>query len=383
MSAPRKPAAFQPRSVQVAEHIKELLRSGRWQDGLPSERFLAAEVGVSRDTIRAALALLSKEGAILERRRSGTRVKRLSRPLSPGGIRVGFLLLMKIEVASHRTLAWVDAMSRLFYRNGIEVEVYDGYGRKKGFFERISRISNCQFWVLIYPNHRALRWCAESKARVVVAGTVPEETGIPSVDIHYRAVCRHGVGQMARYGHRDVVLILHRREWGADAESVAGFQEGAARYGKMVASVEYHNGTREGLCALADRLLAREPRPTAWMIVVPMFFLTIMMHLQRRGIRIPEEISLISQDAEPWLNSGMPEPTRYQAKPQDLAKNAVRLILAGVTGKSLAAKAYRIFPEFLEGGTLGPAPRSIVPPSAPTASPDDKVPPRCEGPASV
>lgn len=355
---PRQPSAFHPRSVQVAEYIKELMRSGRWQEQLPSERSLAAEVGVSRDTIRAALALLGKEGIIQERRVSGSRVTRLSRPLSPGGIRVGFLLLMPIGSTTYRTLAWMDEMRRLFYRNRIEVEVYDAYARKKGFFSRLNTVSNCQFWVLIYPNHRALQWCTEQNIRAVVAGTVDEGLGLPSVDIHYRALCRHAVGRMVHFGHTHVVLILHRRQWGADARSIDGFLEGVKLYGQgsVSATVEYHNGTPEGLCALADRLLARQPRPTAWMIAVAPHFLTVMMHLQRRGVRIPGEISLISQDAEPWQHFASPEPTRYVINTSALAKNVVRFILSGVTGKPLPATARRLLPELINGQTLGPAP---------------------------
>lgn len=63
-----------PLSAQAYERLSALLREGRWKPGeqLPSEAQLAAQLGISRATLREALRLLEEEGRILRRQGAGT-----------------------------------------------------------------------------------------------------------------------------------------------------------------------------------------------------------------------------------------------------------------------------------------------------------------------
>lgn len=63
-------------SKQVEEALKEQIREGRFAPGkqLPPENELAATYGVSRATVRAALANLQREGAVVRRQGAGTYV---------------------------------------------------------------------------------------------------------------------------------------------------------------------------------------------------------------------------------------------------------------------------------------------------------------------
>lgn len=58
---------------QVKAHIKETIVKGGFDDGrIPSENELAASLGVSRTTVREALARLEHEGTVYRRQGSGT-----------------------------------------------------------------------------------------------------------------------------------------------------------------------------------------------------------------------------------------------------------------------------------------------------------------------
>lgn len=79
------PAAATPIYRQLARELRRWLSSGAALAGaaLPSERELAAQLGVSRVTLRQALALLTSEGLLERRRGSGTfiRPRRIEHPL--------------------------------------------------------------------------------------------------------------------------------------------------------------------------------------------------------------------------------------------------------------------------------------------------------------
>lgn len=69
-------------TARVVETLRRRIRKGEWNAGdrLPSEPALAAELGVSRVTVRAALAQLESDGTVNRRHGSGTFVNSV-RPL--------------------------------------------------------------------------------------------------------------------------------------------------------------------------------------------------------------------------------------------------------------------------------------------------------------
>ncbi|MGQ0575537.1 MAG: MocR-like pyridoxine biosynthesis transcription factor PdxR [Pseudonocardia sp.] len=78
-SNPALPLATTPAYRQLYERIREAILSGQLQAGarLPATRPLAAEAGVSRNTVLAAFDQLAAEGYVEARRGSGTYVARL------------------------------------------------------------------------------------------------------------------------------------------------------------------------------------------------------------------------------------------------------------------------------------------------------------------
>ncbi len=71
---PLDPRAAEPIYRQVCDALREAIVSGRLPPGrqIPGTRLLAAELGVSRNTVNAAVAQLRAEGYVLARARGGT-----------------------------------------------------------------------------------------------------------------------------------------------------------------------------------------------------------------------------------------------------------------------------------------------------------------------
>ena len=61
-------------AAEVASVLRKRIHSGEWEPGeaLDSEPVLAAELGVSRNTLRSALQELAAQGLVIRRRGSGT-----------------------------------------------------------------------------------------------------------------------------------------------------------------------------------------------------------------------------------------------------------------------------------------------------------------------
>ncbi|GAA5512816.1 HTH-type transcriptional repressor NagR [Deinococcus carri] len=91
---PLDPASATPVYVQVAHGLAARIENGRLEGGtaLPAERDLAGALGVSRVTVRQALALLAQQGLLTRRHGSGTFVNPPAPALAarPLGLLTGF-----------------------------------------------------------------------------------------------------------------------------------------------------------------------------------------------------------------------------------------------------------------------------------------------------
>ncbi|WP_240741710.1 GntR family transcriptional regulator [Deinococcus sp. KSM4-11] len=95
-SLPIDAASATPVYVQVAQQLQRRIENGDLRRGsaLPAERDFAAQLGISRVTVRQALALLEKQGLLLRKHGSGTfvtpPVRRGEMPSRPLGLLSSF-----------------------------------------------------------------------------------------------------------------------------------------------------------------------------------------------------------------------------------------------------------------------------------------------------
>lgn len=353
MSTPSKTQIYLSRSVHIAEYLERQILSGLWIDRLPSERNLASYTGVGRDTIRAALKIMEQKGWQFQRDQKGTFATPPQKPSVPQDTSVGVLLPMKTHQTTHRTLLWIDELRKFLYHKSIQMQLYDNYYHTPRLMESLVREVSHHCWVIAYPNVTTQEWCVRTGVRGVVVGRVNRDITLPSVDLHYQAIHRHAVSRMIQLGHRDLVLILHRRHWESDIESQLGFYNAVESSSNEVkARVEFHDGTADGIRKTVDRLLTNPPVPTGWLVNVVPHFLTVMMHLLSKGIKIPTDLSLVSPDAEPWQSFATPEPTRYIANVQLLAKKTSLLVQNLINGAPISNERQYVMPVFHKGSTL-------------------------------
>ena len=196
-------------------------------------------------------------------------------------------------------------------------------------------------------------WFSTRGLPAVITGSRYEGMRLPSVDVDYRATCRHAVGRFLAGGHRRLALLNPLSVAAGDVESELGFREAGATAGPDVeAIVAQHDGTVAGICSRLDRLLERKQPPTAFLVSRPSHALTSLGRLVQHGVRFPKEAALIARDHDSFLEFVVPSIARYQVDPLLFAHKLSRVVLEMALGGDARPRDCRIIPRLINGETL-------------------------------
>jgi LacI family transcriptional regulator len=118
----------------------------------------------------------------------------------------------------------------------------------------------------------------------------------------------------------------------------------------------YHERTRDSLARALRRLPLGPGGVTALVVTNSLDYLTAISVLTRRGLRIPEDVSVVARNDDTFMRALLPEPTRYHASPPALARSLFRLLRAVIDGNAPTRPQVRIMPDFIAGESLAAAP---------------------------
>lgn len=344
--------------AQTVESLCAGIRSGYWREHLPGERELGERLGVSRRTIGAALLELQRQGWIETAQRQRRRIARRPARARGGGPRrsIAILSASPMQGMPQQTLVMLDALKEQFTRAGYALEFHINpacfSAHPARALQKLVREKPASVWLQLGSSDPTQAWFAEQGIPCLLLGTGHAESPLPSIDCDHRAACRHAGGLLLRRGHLHLAIVLPQGRRGGDAASEAGVREAIAQHRGARLRVLRHDGTAAHLCSVLDSTLREPAPPTAYVVARPMHALTVMMHLMRRGRRIPEDVAVIARDDDTYLQAASPSLARYAVDPAALAR---RVALAGrqlAEAGTLRARAIRLMPAFVPGGSV-------------------------------
>ena len=100
--------------------------------------------------------------------------------------------------------------------------------------------------------------------------------------------------------------------------------------------------------------MAPATRPTALAVPNPYCCLAVMSGLAQLGWRVPEQVSLISRDDDPFLAYLVPEVARYVVSPRAFVRCLLPQVLELLPGGVVSSRrAVRLMPQFVRGASIG------------------------------
>jgi DNA-binding LacI/PurR family transcriptional regulator len=343
---------------QVSGYLREELLRGRWSGQLPGVDRLAPELGVSRKTLEAALRQLEGEGLLM---RHGPRRKR-SIELRDSQRRSSLRVATLLYDVDDRRLDYIVDLQHELGEAGHTASLAPGTMVECGMnVERIVRMvkkTAADAWVVLAGPQSVLEWfCGQSLPVCAVFG---RRRGLPMAGVGpnkspaYIAATRALIG----LGHRRIVLLARRlRRLPEPGTSERTFLAELTAHG--IAAGPYHlpdwEDSVDGYHACLKSLFQITP-PTALIIQEAPLFVATQQFLAARGLRVPQDVSLVCTDPDPSFAWCKPPVSHIRWDSRPVVRRIVRWA-ANVSHGKPDRRQTLTKAEFVPGGTVGPAPK--------------------------
>ena len=343
---------------QLADHLKEEIRAGRWTERMPGESWLLAHLHVGRETVRAAMVLLEREGVLVSEGQGKRRRILMGRDAS--ATKVIRLRIFLYETQSREDADNTSLLAQLLGA-GIDAGFADKSLKDLGMdVDRVARYvrkNPADAWVVSAASREVLEWFAgQATPAMAMYG---RHKGLPIAAAYPIMIpgMLTAVRRFIELGHKRIVMITReeRRKPKVSRLEQAFLDELEAA---GIRTGDYNlpgwRETREGFEQLLDELFRHSP-PTALIFQEAALFVAARIHLADRDIATPGDVSMMVMENHAIFAWSGPTPSHLRWDYRPVVRRVVRWAKNVAAGKDDRRKV-GTESKFVEGGTIGPVP---------------------------
>lgn len=348
---------------QTADWLRQRIRGGRWGSRIPGVPSLAKECGVAEKTVRQAILALEKEG-VLTYAGAGRRRQVAE---SAGGqgkarcLRVGILLRDRLEnedemfrwclnkiqsdlnVRGHVCTVLAKTQTDLKYKDASAMKL-------------IGRTS-VDAWIVVAGSRGLLEWLVSRPQPVfAIGGDCANMENLALAGSYARPAHLAMARRLVDLGHRRIVFLLPKfARVDAPNSSVGCIKAELAAHGIASGSFNFPDWDEspEGLAAQLDATFRVSP-PTAIFATQPVWMIGILAFLARKGLKVPEDISVVCGNGAGFLQWHTPSIARYVHDDARIARRVLQW--ADTVARCRKDTKHLLVPVRLEEGqSLAPA----------------------------
>ncbi|MFT5407549.1 MAG: DNA-binding LacI/PurR family transcriptional regulator [Verrucomicrobiales bacterium] len=341
-------------SEQVAAHLREELLRGRWMGTMPGVPSLAADLGVDRKTVDAALRQLDEEG-ILEPQGPGRRRKIVGKTgINPPSLRVAFLFNERKDMNTSYLVDLKHELEQAGHRVTIAPQTLIDLRMDVSRISRLVEKTSADAWVVLAASRAVLEWFADypvpafalfgRRRGLEMAGTGPDKP--PA----FVAVAE----RLVELGHRRIALMARSaRRLPEPGATEQAFLDALESKGVTTGPFNLPDWpeTIDGFYECLASLFAKTP-PTALVVDEAPFFVAAQQFLAERGLKVPADVSLICTDADSAFAWCKPAISHICWDSQPVVRRVVNWAKNVKRGK-VDVRQSQTKAEFVEGGTIG------------------------------
>ena len=318
------PVEKDSRVLQAELALRRNLRSGSWKEYVPGIRTLATSFGVSPATMVKAVERVRNDGWISnkgERRRFLIhRDVILKSKGKEAALRTLLLLAPKTghnepaRGTSQLLLHLWELLSPLGWSIRFHLDDYASGKRRQKQWDGLVELEKPQAVVAILGTPAMAAWARDAKIPIFFSGGTIGDYSVPMVGVSSNLMLEEAMDKLIGLGHRDITLPLSDRATSFAAALKTTISKKLVNAGFDFIS-EFNCPTSEAGGVEAyhkclDRAFAIKT-PTAIICLDWREYVTSLCYVQRKGLRIPQDISLICQSHDHSADWFIPKPTHF------------------------------------------------------------------------
>lgn len=365
-----------PLYQQLLNEIRARIAAGEWKAGdrLPTEAEIAAELGVSRVTVRQALGAAVNAGLVVRMPGKGTYVAETG-TAAPSQAFIGYVAPHLSSSFNVQTLLGVESALR---SEGFQLIFCNSEADRDEEDRLVSRLENeGMLGYVVQPVHaerddRALaRLVERGQPVVMIDRELPGVQADAVTSDHFEggyAVVRHLIDQ----GYTDIVyLARHPLSMTSIAERHRAYQAAMTEAGLTpkpalmvggpteIGYLEWRNALTlpesPELNAIAQFLRSPE-RPQAIVAMNDLYALLTLTAAEQVGLGVPDDLAVVGFDDLDFAAVLNPSLTTVAQQPYQLGIEAARLLVARIRGEVGVPKRIRLPTRLVvRGSSLRPA----------------------------
>ncbi len=362
---PTPPSAGPPRRASLVEQtvglMRQLIAGGQWVGELPGEEALRRRFGISRVTMRKALVQLAGQNVI----RSGGRGRKNVVNRDSGAAAIGRPVVGVVKCLSPFPEIELVLGTRIIFdeirkdlpatAHRLEWEVKPALWRgdpAKGL-RRLTAEPGTACWLLYRASPEIQQWFLDNRIPCLVLGPCHEGILLPGVEVDVAALGRHAASMAGRLGHRHLACLVFNGRVASSVRTLEGLRTLVLPDGQRGrVTVMSDDGTTSGLRAVLTGVMAEKDPPTLLMVTESVQAWPVLGILRELGRRVPQDVSVLVRDHEPFLDRSVPELSRYSSDWGRYGRLAARLISDVVASGSGKQTRRKLLPTFIPGETL-------------------------------
>lgn len=274
-------------------------------DKLSSENELSRKFGISRQTVRTAIGILEEQGVLRRVKGSGTYLSDRRRESLEQRSRIA---VITTYVDSYIFPKIIQGIEETLFERGYSVQIAftnNTLEREKSVLtDIISRDDVAGVIVegtksgLPNPNIPFYRKLQERKIPIIFINTYYPELSVPHVSLDDVQAARKAVDYLIEKGHRDIGAVL-KLDDGQGRQRYLGYLQAMDSAGYLVTDsrmVWIDTDESKQLAYCTDKILNRLESCSALFCYNDQIAFQLVRILSDRGIRVPEDVALISID---------------------------------------------------------------------------------------
>jgi DNA-binding LacI/PurR family transcriptional regulator len=353
--------------TETAETLKKWIVDGDLSEMLPGELRLKALLGVSRNTLRLALKVLTDEhwlSSTAQGRQRRVQKHRLP-PLQPATERrLPVTFLSPFPTVDRIVLLELEDLQMHLSEQGRELRFIApnifNLRRPEWHLKRLVKENPSSAWMLHSVTESMQQWFERQGIPAFLYGSPFPGVNLPYVVNDWESAAFHAGLQLVRHGHRAIGLLAFAKP----LPGVMATERGLRRALATVKSdaqllVLTENGSPQSVARTLETAYRLDVRPTALVFCASSQLLTCYSWMTSKRIAVPDDFSLVCIPSDSWLQELYPPVCHYVNNSHLFAHHIRKRVMELVETGRVIGPSIRVRLEYRAGATIGPPPRPV------------------------